>query len=98
MLRQIITVFQRGAFSASDLPVGAGYAEEREWLQFDGSRVTLLDKRLTKCSSRNSEDRSLPNERRRGYHRGQFYEAGAIGGLPAFKRLEIAVISCAGAN
>jgi hypothetical protein len=31
-------------FSASDLPVGAEYAEEREWLQFAGSRVTLLDK------------------------------------------------------
>jgi hypothetical protein len=44
MLRQIIIVFQRGVFSASDLPVVAEYAEERDWLQFEGSRVTLLDK------------------------------------------------------
>jgi hypothetical protein len=44
MLRQIIVAFQGGVFGASDLPIGAEYAEEREWLRFDGNRVTLLDK------------------------------------------------------
>jgi hypothetical protein len=44
MLRQILMVFQRGVFRASDSPVGAEYAEQHERLHFDRSRGTLLDK------------------------------------------------------